>query len=81
MVEVQSFPHQDTPEKTLGKVATERDFGQSDQDPKMDHDYREYYRDRPRGEFLTRGAALASQQASQPGLDYTAGKQKICQKL
>ena len=24
--------------------------------------YREYYRDRPRGEFLTRGAALASQQ-------------------
>ena len=26
-------------------------------------DYREYYRDRPRGEFLTRGAALASQQA------------------
>ena len=24
--------------------------------------FREYYRDRPRGEFLTRGAALASQQ-------------------
>merc|ERR1719500_496216 len=28
----------------------------------MDSDYREYYRDRPRGEFLTRGAALSSQQ-------------------
>jgi len=27
----------------------------------MDSDYREYYRDRPRGEFLTRGAALSSQ--------------------
>ena len=26
------------------------------------HSQREYYRDRPRGEFLTRGAALASQQ-------------------
>ena len=26
------------------------------------NNYREYYRDRPRGEFLTRGAALASQQ-------------------
>ena len=77
MVEVQPLPHQDTPEQTLDKVTTERaerDFGQRDQDPKMDHDYREYYRDRPRGEFLTRGAALASQQASQPGLDYTAGK-------
>ena len=41
----------------------------------MDHDYREYYRDRPRGEFLTRGAALASQQAVTAGtaVDYTAG--------
>ena len=40
----------------------------------MDHDYREYYRDRPRGEFLTRGAALASQQATGPPVDYaTAG--------
>ena len=31
----------------------------------MDSDYREYthYRDRPRGEFLTRGAALSSQQS------------------
>ena len=27
----------------------------------LDSDYREYYRDRPRGEFLTRGAALSSQ--------------------
>ena len=30
----------------------------------MDSDYREYYRDRPRGEFLTRGAALSSQQSA-----------------
>jgi len=32
-----------------------------------DSDYREYYRDRPRGEFLTRGAALSSQNTTQPG--------------
>ena len=32
--------------------------------PDMDHDYREYFRERPRGEFLTRGAALASSNAN-----------------
>ena len=32
----------------------------------MDSDYREYYRDRPRGEFLTRGAALSSQAGAGP---------------
>ena len=76
-MEVQPFPSQDTQKDTFDKVTTHREFGKSDKDPKMDHDYREYYRDRPRGEFLTRGAALASQQASQPGLDYTAGKQNL----
>ena len=33
----------------------------------MDSDYREYYRDRPRGEFLTRGAALSSQAGAVAG--------------
>lgn len=32
----------------------------------MDQDYREYFRERPRGEFLTRGAALASAQSGVP---------------
>ena len=31
------------------------------------YEFREYYRDRPRGEFLTRGAALSSQNTTQPG--------------
>ena len=39
----------------------------------MDSDYREYYRDRPRGEFLTRGAALSSQAGAGPGGGRPAG--------
>merc|ERR1719278_968343 len=41
----------------------------------MDSDYREYYRDRPRGEFLTRGAALSSQQQP-PGHREFPGEQR-----
>ena len=33
----------------------------------LDPDYRDYFRERPRGEFLTRGAALASQQSQEYG--------------
>ena len=39
----------------------------------LDSDYREYYRDRPRGEFLTRGAALSSQAGAGPGGGRPAG--------
>ncbi|TRY63414.1 hypothetical protein TCAL_02646 [Tigriopus californicus] len=48
----------------------------------MDPDYREYFQQRaPRGEFLTRGAALASQQAEYSAMNPNSGRGSMASHL
>ena len=62
-----SYQHHQTQHNTFNRRRQSKEqTGDSvmyDKKYAMDSDYREYYRDRPRGEFLTRGAALSSQQS------------------